>query len=206
MYYTAAYDPASLPNGTQFVMTCEPALDRLFADHGSDVDMEFPETDGLCPDVYEVVTKFGLDYCSHVHFFDDKMFRPKNLVAFSDPVATTEERGIAPVESSSLMQFLCWPQLISYDPDLGCAELMRKRIDRYSRRGFRLCFFERPAERTEAVWARKILDLSPPLKPVSGYEKSTRFALSSPSIRCVFLRQIRDLFRTVSLHRRTRTK
>ena len=103
-------------------------------------------------------------------------------------------------------EFADWPQLISYDPDLGCAELMRKRIDRYSRRGFRLCFFERPAERTEAVWARKILDLSPPLKPVRGYEKSTRFALRSPSIRWVFLRQIRDLFRTVSLHRRTGTK
>ena len=100
--YSHAYDPASLPNGTQFVMTCEPDLDRIFADHSSDVDMEFPETDGLCSDVYEVVTKFGLEHCSHTHFFDDKMFRPQNLVAFSDPVATTEERGVAPVESSSL--------------------------------------------------------------------------------------------------------
>jgi len=100
--YSNAYDPASLPSGTQFVMTCEPELDRIFADHSSDFDMEFPETDGLCPDVYEVISKLGLEHCSHTHFFDDKKFRPQNLVAFSDPAATTEERGVIPLKSSSL--------------------------------------------------------------------------------------------------------
>ena len=100
--YSTIYDPASLPAGTQFVMTCEPNLDRIFAEHDGNWDLKFPETNGLRSDVHEITQKYGLENCSHTHFFEDKMFRPQNLVAFSDPVATTEERGVAPVESSSL--------------------------------------------------------------------------------------------------------
>ena len=92
--YSSTFDPETLPAGTQFVMTCEPNLDMVFADHEDNCDSDFSETDGLRSDVYEIISASGLEHCPHTHYFEDSKFRPKYLVAFSDPIATDLERGV----------------------------------------------------------------------------------------------------------------
>ncbi len=102
--YSRTYNPTSLPPGTQFVMTCEPNLDRIFAEHDGNWNTKFPETDGLRSDVHEIIVEFGLGHRPHMHVFEDTKFRPINLVAFFDPIATTQERGVVPIELKSLVE------------------------------------------------------------------------------------------------------
>lgn len=91
--YTHVYPPSTLRSGVQFVMTREPKLDILFADGLEAVLPEFSETKGLHPDVYAIVTKYGLIHHNHLHVYDDPIFRPKELIVFIDPKALATERG-----------------------------------------------------------------------------------------------------------------
>ena len=89
------YDPQTLPQGTQFVMRCEPAIDIFYADHPTNVTREFEETKGLHPEVFEIAKKYGLEHVPHTHRYDDPKFMPLLLVAFNDPIASPAERGKA---------------------------------------------------------------------------------------------------------------
>lgn len=79
------YDPAELAPSVQFVMTCEPEYDRVFAQTPDHSEYAFPDTNGLRSDVYQVVEKHGLATGSHTHHYDHPHGRPLHLVTFSDP-------------------------------------------------------------------------------------------------------------------------
>lgn len=83
-----------LPGGIQFVMTVEPLAEHCFADRpGSDIS-RFADTDGLRPDVQQVVRKYNLawEYYDNVNCASLKL-AAENVIAFMDPNASTKQRG-----------------------------------------------------------------------------------------------------------------
>lgn len=85
--YRSTYDPSTLPAGTQFVMTCEPAYGVSFAELGDLKFSDYRQSEGLRPDVHAIVKKFGLEFFPHIHRYSDPIFNPLELVAFIDPAA-----------------------------------------------------------------------------------------------------------------------
>ncbi|MEP3932474.1 hypothetical protein, partial [Rhodopirellula bahusiensis] len=91
--YSHVYNPTTLRPGIQFVMTCEPKYDIFFADPSDAISPWFEDSEGLAPQVATIITKYGLNHHHHVHVYDEPKFRPKDLIAFSDPAASPRERG-----------------------------------------------------------------------------------------------------------------
>lgn len=92
---SVAYPPETvLPGGIQFVMTVEPEDEYRFADRPGSDNPQFADTDGLHPDVQQIVCRNNLAW-EHYWYSNGHSLEPasEHVIAFTDPNASTKERG-----------------------------------------------------------------------------------------------------------------
>ena len=100
--HKAAYPPEQLPPGAQFVMLCSPQEGVLFAnpewnpEQGASASVredDFSATQGLRPDVFQIVQRNGLQHGPFTFRRADPRFPPVDVMVFYDPAASPEQRG-----------------------------------------------------------------------------------------------------------------